>query len=261
VDAATLQRELPVDLVKLAASLRDEERNHTVATLPRVALLRATYFVLGTWDAPVVALILAIVGLACAPASARVGVATVGTLFVGYLAHVTWPDWTIYYMEVAPVLVFLTACGMAWVCATIARAPSEPVVWRRVPRATIATVAACLLLLVGTRREAATLREMRTANQSYMDRFRTMLDRAPAYSVLFVRYGPRHSSHLTLITNGPDWERAPVWVVADRGHTRNAALLALARGRQGLIFDEGRGQIDLYDPASLIAPRTLHPPR
>jgi hypothetical protein len=257
VDSATPRRELPVDLVKLAVSLRDEERSHTIANLPRVGLLRTAYFMLGTWDAPVVALVLAVVGLVACPMSVWLGVATVGTLFVGYLAHVTWADWTIYYMEVAPVLVFLTACGVASVCAMLARAPGEPIAWRQIPppRATIGIVAACLLLLVGVRREAAMLREMRTANQGYMDRFRTMLDRAPAPSVLFVRYGPRHSSHLTLITNGPDWERAPVWVVADRGHARNAALMALAKGRQGLIFDEGRGELDLYAPESLLKVR------
>jgi hypothetical protein len=253
VDSTTPRRELPLDLAALDPSLRTVEREHTIGRLPAIALGRLPYFLLATWDAPLFGLILALLGITAAPMAVWLGVATVGTVFVGYLAHPTWADWTIYYMEVAPALVFLTACGVAQLCAILARAPGEPVVWRRVARPTIAVVAASMLLLVGVRKEGGILREMRVANEIYMGRFQTLLDRLPAPSVLFVRYSPRHSGHLSLITNGPDWERAPVWVVPDRGHARNAALLALAHGRMGLLFDEARGRVDLYDPHHLTA--------
>jgi hypothetical protein len=253
VDSAAPRRELPVDLsLGIDPSLRNEERSHTVANLPEIVARRIPYLLFATWDAPFFALILALVGIAAAPAAAWVGVATVGTLFIGYLAHVTWADWTIYYMEVAPVLVFLTACGLVQLCVLLGRAPGTPMVWRRVPRATLAAVAASLLLLPGVRKEGGILREMRQANETYMLRFRTMLDRLPAPSVLFVRYSPKHSGHLSFITNGPDWERAPIWVVPDRGHARNAALLAVAHGRTGLLFDEADGKVDLYDPQRFI---------
>jgi hypothetical protein len=251
VDSATPRRELPLDLAALDPSLRTVEREHTIARLPAVALSRLPYFLLATWDAPLFALMLTVIGITAAPMAVWLGVATVGAVFVGYLAHPTWADWTIYYMEVAPALVFLTACGMAQLYAILARAPGEPVVWRRASRPTIAIVVASILLLVGVKKEGGILREMRTANEIYIGRFQTLLGRVPAPSVLFVRYSPRHSGHLSLITNGPDWERAPVWVVPDRGHARNAALLAVAHGRTGLLFDELRGQADLYDPQHL----------
>jgi hypothetical protein len=255
VDSARPRRELPIDLAALDPSLRQAEREHTVANLPSTALHRIPYFLLATWDAPVHAFLLAIVGLAAAPAAVWVGVATVGTVFVGYLAHPTWADWTIYYMEVAPVLVFLTACGLAQLCAIFARAAGEPIAWRRAPRQTVALVAGSLLLLTLVKREAVILRDMQQGNRRYMDQFRRVVERLPDPWVIFVRYSPMHSPHLSLITNGPDWERARVWVVPDRGHARNAALLTLARGRKGLLFDEEHGRIDLYSPDSLMQVR------
>jgi hypothetical protein len=262
VDSAAPRRELPYDLALLAPSLRAAERVHTVGNLAATAADRIPYFLRATWQAPAAALILALVGLLAMPAAGWVGLATAAAVFVGYLAHPTWPDWTIYYVEVAPALVFLTACGLAQLCAVMARVPGQPIGWRRVPRTTLALVAASVLLLAGVPREMSSLRDRREDGEIYMGRFRVTLDHLPAPSVVFVRHSPKHPSFLSLITNGPDWERAPVWVVPDRGHARNAAMLAVSRGRQGLLFDEDRGRVDLYSPATLLRPPAtlLRPP-
>jgi hypothetical protein len=60
--------------------------------------------------------------------------------------------------------------------------------------------------------------------------------------VVFVRYGPRHVSHYSLIQNPPDYGTAPWWIVYDRG-AENADLLAQAAGRSAWLYDEAQGTI------------------
>jgi hypothetical protein len=247
-DPALPRRERPLDLALLETSLREVERQHTVANLPGIAVDRLWHFFRATWDAPQFALILAIIGILAAPRALWVGVWTVGTLFVGYLAHVTWADWTIYYMEVAPVLVFLTACGIAQLCVAVVRTAPERMSWRSVPRPTLALVAGSILLLSIVKEHGELLRETREANETYMGRLGKTIARLPSPSILFVRYSPKHSGHLSLITNGPDWPQAPVWVVADRGDARNAELLRGVPNRQGLILEELKSTVKLYSP-------------
>jgi hypothetical protein len=248
VDSAQPRRERPLDLALLEPSLRAVEREHTVANLPQIALDRLWHFFRATWEAPQFALILAVFGLFAVPPAVWVGVSTVGTLFVGYLAHVTWPDWTIYYMEVAPVLVFLTACGIAQLCVTIVRTDPERLSWRRAPRSTLALVAGSILLLTTVKKEEELFREMRESSETYMGRLGKTIARLPTPSILFVRYSPKHSGHLSLITNGPDWQQAPIWLVADRGDARNAELLRRVPNRQGLILEELKSTVKLYSP-------------
>jgi hypothetical protein len=57
-----------------------------------------------------------------------------------------------------------------------------------------------------------------------------------------------HSGNLSIITNGPDWPDAPVWVVADRGDARNAELLRRVPERQGLMLEELQSTVKLYSP-------------
>jgi hypothetical protein len=249
VDTTTPRRELPQDLAQIVVSLRREERDHTVANLPRIAASRLPHVALATWQEPVSASILAVIGLAAAPPALWIGVASAVALFVGHLAHPTWATWTIYYMEIAPVLVFLTVCGLARLLAIIARAPRGAIGRRTAPPATDALVAACVLALVlVVPLEVDLERVWHAENVRYQDRFRAALARVPGPAVLFVRHAPWHSPHYSILTNGPDWENASVWVVADRGHARNVELMHRAPRRRAFVFDEARSMIDPYQP-------------
>jgi hypothetical protein len=79
------------------------------------------------------------------------------------------------------------------------------------------------------------------------------LPRRPA--VLFVRYGPDHSPHISVVRNAPDLERAPVWVVYDRGPTENARLLSYAPGRAAYMYDEQNARVFSYSPTASTALR------
>src|SRR6476620_3449745 len=101
----------PPDLAFVNASLDSVQRAHTLAAVPQIAKERVEFLALQSWWDPKVEGGLALLGLATAPLAALVGAASVVVLFVGYLAHPTWPSWTIYYMEIAPVLAFYAVCG------------------------------------------------------------------------------------------------------------------------------------------------------
>lgn len=244
------RRELPPDLAAIAPSLLEAERAHTLARAPRIAVERMEPLAEATWRQPLLESLLAVVGLLALPVAAWVGVASAASLFLAYLAHPTWTGWTIYYMEIAPVLVFLTACGLAQLFGRLALA--ERGSWRSrsrtVPRATRGLITVGVLTLaVFLVPEARQVR--RVHNSIGVDqRFRAAVRLLPPPALLFVRHAAWHSPHLSLITNGPDWERAPVWIVADRGAARNLELIRRAGGRKAYLYDEARSRIDLYRP-------------
>jgi hypothetical protein len=245
------RRELPSDLATIAPSLLQEERAHTLARAPEIAGERLEPLAQATWRQPLVESLLALLGLLAVPAAAWVGVATVATLFLGYLAHPTWAAWTIYYMEIAPVLVFLSVCGFAQIFRLLASAERAGwrAGWRAVPRATNALAAlGALALVVLVLPEARQVRRVYDTVGSYQRDFLAAVRVIPPPAVLFVHHAPWHSPHLSLITNGPDWPSAPVWIVADRGAARNLELIRRAGGRKAYLYDESRSRIDLYRP-------------
>lgn len=252
VDTAQPRRELPPDLLTIAPSLIAEERNHTLARLPEIAVERAHYFARATWHAPLLSGLLALVGLALAPSAVWVGVATVVVALLGYLAHPTWAYWTIYYMEVGVVLVFLSVAGLAQILRVVARRPRDGATRWRGPLPPMASLAAACVLCAAflVRPELRAYRAGHLASALYQDRFDAAVARIPGPAVLFVRHASWHSPHLSLITNSPDWERASVWIVPDRGDARNLAFLRAAPKRAPFLFDEERTMIDRYHPGT-----------
>jgi hypothetical protein len=252
---AAARRPLPADLAALVPSLLREEQQHTLVNAPAIALDRVGPAVETAWWSPVPEALLALLALAAVPVAAWLGVATVGTLFISYLAHPTWAAWTIYYMEATPVLVFLVACGLAQLLRHLAahrlRDAFPTGAWRQIPRATtplvVATVAAMVLLVWPESREK---REASLENAYYQRRFRDALRPLPAPAVIFVRHADWHSPHFTLVSNGPDWPQAPVWVLPDHGDSTNLALLRAAPDRHAFVFDEQRSRIGPYRPTA-----------
>jgi hypothetical protein len=256
VDTATPRREPPSDLAGISASLMQEERNHTVARLPQIALSRVPYFADATWWDSLLEAPLAVVGLLAAPAAIWVGVGTVVAIFVGYLTHPTWAAWTIYYMEVAPVLVFLAVVGFAQLLRRMARRKDEPPHWRSMPRAPVALMVGCffsVLVLVGP--ESSGERAWHGMVSAYQKSFRGALAQVPGPSVLFVRYATWHSPHFILVANNPDWPSERVWIVRDRGDVQNAELLRRAPDRRAFLYRETSGRIDAYRPTGAHAAR------
>jgi len=252
-DSTPPRRTPPPDLAFVNASLDSVQRAHTLAAVPQIAKERAGFLALQSWWAPTVEGGLALLGLATAPLAALVGAATVIVLFAGYLAHPTWPSWTIYYMEIAPVLAFYAVCGFAVILRALAREPERAWEWVRAPRAAFALVVALICALPLLRIEMRFDRGQHLGNSNYPRRFQQAVASIPDRSILFVRHAKWHEGHWSLVENDPDFARSRVWIAYDRGDSANAALMRRVPERNAYMFDEAYRSINLYRPGGAIA--------
>lgn len=250
VEPAAARRELPPDIAAVNVPLRELERQHRVDRLPQLARERFAFLDTATWWEPVSEGALALLGLAVVPTAAWFGVATAATVFAGYLAHPTWPYWTIYCMEIAPVLVFLTVCGLRRLLGLVAREQGGDAA-RTGWRGTRALLVASILSVALVQRDVRTMRQVNRTQRLYQQQFREGLARIPSRrALLFVRHAPTHSEHLTLVANDPDWERSHVLVAIDRGDVRNAEVIRHFPDREPYLFEERAAVINPYRPAA-----------
>jgi hypothetical protein len=249
-DSTPPRKAPPPDLAFVNASLDSVQRAHTVAALPRIARERWSFLADQSWWHPLSGGALALLGTFAAPGAAMLGLATTAVVFFGYLAHPTWPNWTIYYMELAPMLAFLTACGLALVLRVLAREPWRALDWSGAPRAAVAMLVAVVFTLPMLRKEVRFDRGQHANNAVYTRQFRTVVAALPGPSILFVRHAKFHEAHRSLVVNEPDFAAANTWVAYDRGDSANAALLRRVPDRTGFIFDEARRSINLYRPVA-----------
>ena len=254
-DSTPPRRTPPPDLAFVNASLDSVQRAHTWAAVPQSAKERAGFLAQQSWWDPRVEGGLALLGLAAAPLAALVGAASVVVLFVGYLAHPTWPSWTIYYMEIAPVLAFYAVCGFAVVLRVLAREPQRAWEWARAPRAAFAMLVAVVFCLPMLRLELRFDRRQHLGNANYPARFKQAVAQIPDRSILFVRHAKWHEGHWSLVENDPDFAGSRVWIAYDRGDSANAALMRRVPERNAYLFDEAHVSINLYRPGASIAVR------
>jgi hypothetical protein len=93
------------------------------------------------------------------------------------------------------------------------------------------------------------------AVQRYQRNFLGAIAQLPAEkAIVFVRYGPEHNPHLSLLYNEPDLPSARRWIVYDRGPD-NLRLMRAAPDRAPFLFDEARNAIYPFVPARDTVPR------
>jgi hypothetical protein len=236
----------PPDVAAVNAMLLDVEKQHTLKNIGHDARLRADYLFDSAFPdpKPLFAVFLA-VGFLVVPVAGWLGVATLLCTFVAYLAHPTWPWWTVYLFEVTPVLTFLSALGIAAVLRIASgewkgrRLPAAPLM----PRAALGVLTGCVLLTPALLITVAHTRAWfmnSTAERRELEAVVAQLPRLPA--IVFVRYGPNHSPHFSLTANSADWQNAPAWIVYDLGEA-SKKLMELAPERQPYVFDEAHGRV------------------
>ena len=106
------------------------------------------------------------------------------------------------------------------------------------PRAAIAGLLTCVLLLPTMVSYGGTVLIWLRMNTANRRQFEAHVAQLPAKRVIvFVRYGPQHSPHRSLVVNRADWPAAHAWIVYDRG-AENARLRALAPERKAYLYDQ-----------------------
>ena len=209
---------------------------HTAARLPATAATRiwAVLKDVGGFTA-IVAATLVLAGMLAASTGTWVAVATVGLLFLAHLPYAHFPVWTLYYLEAFPVVALLMALGVHRACLFLREDGASPAMPRR--DLVVMGAAITLVVLLPVRTLAARETHQRLlAGQEY---FRALVDELPGPSIVFVRYGPRHVMHYSLIENPRDYASARAWTVYDRGED-NRRLQRLAPERTAYLYDEDR---------------------
>lgn len=245
-DESPPQRPLAPGLVEFDRLFRRVQREHRVEALPRILRDRLAAIGRDMWGAGRGALFLfAILGLFRMPREIAFASVSAILLVIAYLAYPHFPAWTVYYLEIQPVLAFLTAAGLWWAVSALV-APLRPransgdaSAQRRLLPVTLMVFAIVLSSLP----YAASVRWSKQQWAEYQREFQQRVASIPAgQAIVFVRYSPGRFLHRDLIANEPDLERARVWIVYDRG-PENERLLKLAPGRAPYLYDEARRSV------------------
>jgi hypothetical protein len=246
-DSTPPRRTPPPDLAYVNTRLDSVQRTHTLANVPETARLRSKFLAAQSWWEPVPQAGFALIGLLAAPGAALLGAVTALVVFLGYLAHPTWPNWTIYYMETAPVFAFYAVAGFTVILRALAREPEREWRWARAPRAAFALLVTLVCTLGMIRIELRFNRRLHLGNANFPRRFAMAVANMPPNSILFVRHAKWHEPDWSIVENDPDFAAARTWIAYDRGDSANAELLRRV-SRVPFLFDQSRSSIDLYRP-------------
>ncbi|HKP16558.1 MAG TPA: hypothetical protein VJT85_10835 [Gemmatimonadaceae bacterium] len=229
------------------ASFYEEHRRHTVTSLPGTVVDRARMIGRDMWYEWRGGLaVLALLGLVGAPSAMWVGLGALAAQLLLYLLYAHPARWSLYYIEVLPVLAFVTALGIMRVLE-LGATKTPP------SRARLAVLVTLVLAMVYP--TVVTLRQVRdqiNTDHAYYEAFAASLPSEPDTAIVFVRYARSHNDGLSLVRNVPDLRSAQVWTVYDRG-AENAQLRRLAPRRSAYLFDESSWSLKPLDSATTSA--------
>jgi len=234
------QRDLPPDMEQFRDFSFEIHEAHTVAALPQTMFRRARAVLHRTWGtwrgflAP-----LALIGLIGLSAEVGFALGSVVLLMLAYLVMAHPPGWSLYYLEGLPVVAFVTASGFWRVSHWIMRAGRGE---RAIPQAVAYSAGGVVVLALaamGWSKSWGSVERIRRGqeqNRTEQTAFRTQVSRLSGPAIVFVRYGPSHDFHHSLITNVANLQAAPAWTAYDRG-AENTDLISHASDRTPYLYD------------------------
>lgn len=234
-------RHLNPDMAVFNEYVKILHKDYTLASLPENLKGRVVAIAANMWATRAMLLPLAALALFTTAAPIWFALGTVVLLVLAYLCVGHAPQWTVYYVEIQPVLAFATAVAWWRVASLFA---NRKLAWPLrelpavVPGAVIAVLVSATLLFPYNTRMVNYIRLNKAEGSAYHRDFRDLLKLVPGEHIMvFIRYAPNHSPHMSLVTNEPDLEAARVWTVYDRG-LDNIRLIRLAPGRTPYLFDD-----------------------
>ncbi|MDQ8153785.1 MAG: hypothetical protein P3B98_03895 [Gemmatimonadota bacterium] len=221
---ASPQRTLPADIARVYQDFDALHASHTLASLPatfgeRAAAIFNMQF--GGWRAVLAPALL--VGVLTGGATLAFGLSTALLVVLTYLAYAHLPQWTVYYLELLPVLSFACARGLgrslSWLAQRLRGAT--------LPRGAeaVAAVLVLLLTLQPSAREVVAYRRRIEHLTEYQRQFFAAFQAIPERRALvFVRYGKGHKPHYSLVRNVADRQNAHVVTAYDLGAAANDSV-------------------------------------
>jgi hypothetical protein len=240
IDSTPPLRALPPDMARFNDYARPMHAVHTVALLPAVLKARLLEIRRGVWGDHYFLYLFAILGALVMSWPIAIALGTGALMVLGYLWIAHQPYWLIYYLELFPVLAFLSAVGL-WQFVTLVTemAPRRVGRGRELGLAALVTCVALAGWLAPGAMESFSLWRVRLAMAPrYHESFAQLLAKIPdRKAVVFVRYAPNADVHLSLTNNAPDAAAARVWAVHDLGDA-NLRLLQAAPDRTPYLYEE-----------------------
>ena len=252
LDSSPPMRQLPPDMAIVSKLGSEPHRYYVPSILPKVFAERAFYVAKDMWGPPrMILAVFAVIGLLAITAELAFGVASIVALLLAYLWFDHGAGWTVYYLEIQPVLAVFVALGF-WRVMNVFRLREPDASPRtRVPAPFVAGVSMLMMFFLAVFAKVMVFNAHRNivAVQRYQRTFLSALDQLPAdKAIVFVRYGAEHNPHLSLLYNEPDLPAARRWIVYDRGPD-NLRLMKAAPERAAFLFDESRNAIYPFVPA------------
>lgn len=235
LDSTPPQQALPPDMQDLSTYFGGLHARHTMSRLPVTLEQRGAALLRDATGMPALAaLALVIAALVTAPAAVWVATATTALLLLAHLPYAHFNNWTLYYLEAFPVVALLVALGLACLGRLLVGASDA--------RLGLLLGGTTLVVLCTLPFRVIQLRDEHRSNAASALYFDALLREVPDHSIVFVRYGPHHVSHYSLIQNPANYEAARSWVVYDRG-AGNASLMSAAPDRSAWLYDEATGSM------------------
>jgi hypothetical protein len=227
------ERTLPGCMRGLVPTFLRIHREHKVDALPRILQERVTAVLRDTFGSSRILLAFALLGATLMPREGILALITGVLILAGYLIYAHLAAWSIYYLELQPVMAAATGIGLS---AAIGSLPGN------LPR-----VAAALLVLALTvfgTLDVASVWTEKERSGARSKRLRAALASLPEArsSLVFVRCKRGADPHEALVQNGPGLASARIWLVHDLGE-RNQALRSVSPGRDCYLYDETRGSL------------------
>jgi hypothetical protein len=234
-------RALNPDMTAFNEWVMSVHRDYTRASVPAQLRQRLIAIAANMWATRVLLLPLAALALFTTSLAFWLALGTAMLLVLAYLSYAHAPQWSVYYVEIQPLLAFATAVGWWRLASFVANRRLEwplrsiPVV---TPNGVFAMLASVVLLLPYTTRMVPYVAAHEPELHAYHRDFRDLVARAPGdHIMIFIHYAPHHSPHMSLVTNAPDLNAARAWTVYDRG-AENMRLMKLDPHRTPYLFDD-----------------------
>jgi hypothetical protein len=238
---APAPRELPPDMVALGDVQRLTYEGRSVAQFPRLFVDRLNELAKAALPTDLRALrFLAPIGLLFAGGAGAVAFASVAALLLFYITMPHDRLWTIYYLEVFPVVAFGAVLALRrWAELAAAGVRSFASLPTHAPL--FAIILGLALLAGGLTRWLPQRVDDHAWTRSEIFFRAGVCALPPGDKTIFVQPRPDASPHHTLIDNDPRWDRSDTWIVRAWDTARNRALIDAAPNRAAYVYDEKAG--------------------
>lgn len=241
-DSTPPHRALPPIMAAGAAAFLDFHARYTVGALPSQLahrLFRIVGDVWGDWRAVFVPL--ALLGFVAMPVEFGFALIASAAVIGGFLFYAHRPQWTMYYLELYPLLAFAMALGL-W--RVMGLALDRVGTTHERLRQLSSRHAATAVLLLNLMLLPEYLSSIWAARQNHarlvadMDSFRARVAALPGNrTIVFVKYDLHHEPAWSLVSNEADLQNARSWQVYDRG-ADDMRLIRLAPHRIPYRYDQ-----------------------